>query len=760
MRTNQRLSICRIPLNALALAIVLLVSVPTHGLTVERFSVDFNRADRFLPYRVVISDSGGPAPCTHPIRHPRQLCGLAPNESNVVLVLAADNMSSQYDRPATVALLKYPGAHMFWEAPLWLTVTDVGVLEPIDTLGSRIWVAGFSRDTAWILIITTTTRQCDTLVLAAGTDVTGDGAWQGSVELVASFDYDHDSTIEHLFYVNPERDVVPRLLVCIELGNQRIEWTLPVASPIQAGFVVPCGDLTDPGILFSTGAPGQNARDSTFRSDRSYLVRVDRYGNIVFKRLIGYYPYGTGLVQQPDKLACYLSHRLAIGDTVVPERDTLPQFQITKLDRDGFPIGSTTISGQAQGMWLSDFDGDSALEVHTISERVIRVLDDDLRLIAESDSVGLQYVGEMADWAGHGPVQCFREGAQIGVYTPRFEKLAVTPFFEYSNCLRKDNAGHTQSFLAASLGSHFIGEIRKQSYLDLVAMLYVDNQRWVLTALVALLIGLFTANFYRGRLARQKRELEAAHYELAETHEALKKAQQAIIAHEKYRQAKDIAGGFAHEIRNALFPADSALTKLRAIGELSLANTGKVQSLHSSVRDAVARAIEITQQISRYTKLESEYRREPVNLMRIIDEVREANQIRISELGLTVTATSDPSVTVEASARQLYSVFNNLLLNSLDALTKGTDATIIVQWARVQEFVLVSFEDNGPGIPEADRGRIFDAFYSTKPSTGTGLGLAVAKRIVELYDGSIAAVAPSGSGARFEIRLRQPSTGT
>jgi len=81
---------------------------------------------------------------------------------------------------------------------------------------------------------------------------------------------------------------------------------------------------------------------------------------------------------------------------------------------------------------------------------------------------------------------------------------------------------------------------------------------------------------------------------------------------------------------------------------------------------------------------------------------------------------------------------------------------------RELEKVVVSIEDTGVGIPEADMGRIFDGFYRGKAAesgtSGAGIGLAVTKRIVDVHGGSVTAESEPGRGSTFVITL--PATET
>ena len=86
---------------------------------------------------------------------------------------------------------------------------------------------------------------------------------------------------------------------------------------------------------------------------------------------------------------------------------------------------------------------------------------------------------------------------------------------------------------------------------------------------------------------------------------------------------------------------------------------------------------------------------------------------------------------------------------SLDEVGKGVDPLFTA--TRV---VVITVDDNGPGIPEDDLENVFDPFFTTKdPGRGTGLGLAICGRLVEAMGGRIKAMRSPDGGARFTIRL-------
>jgi signal transduction histidine kinase len=109
---------------------------------------------------------------------------------------------------------------------------------------------------------------------------------------------------------------------------------------------------------------------------------------------------------------------------------------------------------------------------------------------------------------------------------------------------------------------------------------------------------------------------------------------------------------------------------------------------------------------------------------------------------------------IEGDLIQLQQVILNLIVNAMDAMSGMPDAKrwIAVSVARDGDFADLSVSDVGPGIP-ADRLReVFEPFFTTKPH-GMGMGLSIARTIVEAHGGQLSAESRAGNGATFRIRL-------
>ena len=104
--------------------------------------------------------------------------------------------------------------------------------------------------------------------------------------------------------------------------------------------------------------------------------------------------------------------------------------------------------------------------------------------------------------------------------------------------------------------------------------------------------------------------------------------------------------------------------------------------------------------------------------------------------------------------QQLQQVFLNLLLNAADAVPEGGKITIKTSHDKEGKTIAIRVQDTGKGIPAELKERIFQPFFTTKGrGKGTGLGLAVSKRIVEEHGGSIDVARNEAGGASFKIVL-------
>lgn len=152
---------------------------------------------------------------------------------------------------------------------------------------------------------------------------------------------------------------------------------------------------------------------------------------------------------------------------------------------------------------------------------------------------------------------------------------------------------------------------------------------------------------------------------------------------------------------------------------------------------------------------------EMVNLKGIIDDCRELVAAHANEKGVMVVSDVDPDLPPLAlDADGIHQVLVNLLSNALDAVEERRGLVrILARYEPDNRQAVVEVIDNGSGIPPGMMKHMFELFHSTKGNRGTGLGLAVAKKIVEEHEGSISAKSTGQEGTTFTVRLPSRATG-
>jgi len=144
-----------------------------------------------------------------------------------------------------------------------------------------------------------------------------------------------------------------------------------------------------------------------------------------------------------------------------------------------------------------------------------------------------------------------------------------------------------------------------------------------------------------------------------------------------------------------------------------------------------------------------------VNPKKLLDECVELIAVPANDKGVMVVADVDkdhPAVPLDPDG--MHQVIMNLLSNALDAVTPQEGLIrVVCHYDAENRQTIVEVIDNGSGIPETMKKHMFELFHSTKGNRGTGIGLAVARKIVEEHEGSISVQSRPGEGTTFTLRL-------
>jgi signal transduction histidine kinase len=157
----------------------------------------------------------------------------------------------------------------------------------------------------------------------------------------------------------------------------------------------------------------------------------------------------------------------------------------------------------------------------------------------------------------------------------------------------------------------------------------------------------------------------------------------------------------------------------------------------------------------KYAK-EEDYNFIPVNLASVVDAALTQMRAKLDGAKVQVARKYISGPTLLADGEKLRQVFANVLDNATDALESvAEDRRIEVSIENGNRGATVRVRDNGTGIPADKLDRIFNPFFTTKDK-GTGLGMAISKKIVEAHEGSINVVSEEGRGAEFVVTLPLP----
>lgn len=231
----------------------------------------------------------------------------------------------------------------------------------------------------------------------------------------------------------------------------------------------------------------------------------------------------------------------------------------------------------------------------------------------------------------------------------------------------------------------------------------------------------------------------------------LKQLQKELAAAEREAAWKEMAQQVAHEIKNPLTPmklnAQHLKRQLKS-GETNLeVLKPKIEKITQNIIDQIESLNNIASDFSKFSQpLDEEFTDIAINpiLTSISELYNSDDDIRI------ITELDRENPVVPGIADELRRVLINLIKNAFEAMPRG--GTITLRSNIQNSSVFLEIEDEGIGIDEDDKSKIFVPNFSTK-SSGTGLGLAISKKIIEAHDGSISFASIKNEGTTFIIKL-------
>jgi signal transduction histidine kinase len=220
----------------------------------------------------------------------------------------------------------------------------------------------------------------------------------------------------------------------------------------------------------------------------------------------------------------------------------------------------------------------------------------------------------------------------------------------------------------------------------------------------------------------------------------------------------NFVAGVSHELKTPLTAIHTAAYNLR--GKLAQ-NPAQVERYGELIQRESGRLKELVEQVLQFASANAGrviHEREPVSVERVIEETVEMSRPAIQAAHCTLEKTVDAGLPeVLADALALKSALQNLVANAVKYGAKD-ESWVGISAAEADGAVEIRVADRGPGIPEEEQKHIFDPFFRGKRALqdqvhGTGLGLNLAKQVVEAHGGTIRVESNPGRGAEFIVRL-------
>jgi signal transduction histidine kinase len=208
----------------------------------------------------------------------------------------------------------------------------------------------------------------------------------------------------------------------------------------------------------------------------------------------------------------------------------------------------------------------------------------------------------------------------------------------------------------------------------------------------------------------------------------------------------------SHELRSPLARLQAAAGLIRQQqGDTENPNLDRIEREVDTLNDMVG-------QILSFTRLQNmqQIAREPVDVTELVSGVVDNANYEGQAIGRKVILSSDESVYARLDPALLQSAVDNVVRNAVQHSRQQTHVNIVA----TENAIEITVTDDGPGAPEENLGKLFDVFFTAAPSNsaagqGAGIGLAIARRAIELHGGSITAT-NSAAGTGLEVRIVLP----
>jgi len=232
--------------------------------------------------------------------------------------------------------------------------------------------------------------------------------------------------------------------------------------------------------------------------------------------------------------------------------------------------------------------------------------------------------------------------------------------------------------------------------------------------------------------------------------EELEYAAEQLAKSERESAWREMAKQVAHEIKNPLTPMKLSVQQLlRSYDAQDPKSEEKLRRVAGSIIEQVDALTKIANEFSNFAKMPLPSEEE----LDVIAIIHNAKQLFLEDGKVAITVKKDShKALIRADKNQMLRVFNNLIKNAIQATPEGRSTVIKIHITEEAGKIRIDIQDNGVGISREQQSKIFVPYFTTK-STGTGLGLAMVRQIVENHRGTIDFESEANVGTTFTILL-------
>ena len=250
-----------------------------------------------------------------------------------------------------------------------------------------------------------------------------------------------------------------------------------------------------------------------------------------------------------------------------------------------------------------------------------------------------------------------------------------------------------------------------------------------------------SSGFDRDELGRLARSFEGMQVRL-------RQAQDELLQKERLSAVGQMASGIIHDFRNPMQNIATCLSLLespRGIPEK------RQREIFSYISASLDRMVRMTQEILDFSRGRMRLDLRDANVEEMLQDLLRDVSDQLRKKSITIEIHNEFRNTIRCDRDRILRALVNLVNNAEDAMPRGGSITIHVHADR--SMVALSIHDTAGGIPEEIRGRIFEPFFTSGKSRGTGLGLPISKKIVEQHGGSLTFHVDEGKGTTFVVSL-------